>query len=115
MELISSLSYVTEGSLDLFANSIGIHGSLLEVAGSSYYTADGYYYYPIDQYHFKDLARLGLDFFVNYVATSIEKNAAMLRDNTIIPSNLRYYTRTESGGTWSVVEQYWDGTRLVNI
>lgn len=113
--LIASCSYVTSGSLDLFANSIGIHGSLLEIAGASYFTDDGYIYYPVGEFHFKDLARLGLDFFVNYISSTIEKNSKVLKNDKIIPSNLRYYTRKQIEGTWTTIEQYWNGATLVDI
>ena len=115
MNLIASCSYDTPGTLDLFANSIGIHGSLLEVASASYGTGEGNDYYPTGEFHFADMCRLGLDFFVNYIATTIEKNPKMLENNDMIPDEVRYFTRTESGGTWTVVEQYWNGTQLMNI
>lgn len=111
-DLIVTRNVKTAGSLDLFANSIGIHGSLLEVCGSAYYSTDSSYHYSTQ--HRNDLARLGLDFFVNYLSQTIESNSAIL-DNDDLIGLVRYYTRTLDGGSYIVTEQYWNGSELVDI
>lgn len=113
-KLITSEQLATPGSLDVFANSIGIHGSLLEIAGASYYTDDGYQYYPVGQFHYKDLARLGLDYLVNYIIATLHNNERMQRDATV-SSQVRYWTRAEESGEWVMKEMYWDGTALVRV
>ena len=104
MRLLSSLSIATPGSMDVWMNSIGIHGSLLEVAMSAGVTEYG-------DRHYEDLARAGLDFLVNWIAWSIEKNAQMLNDDRLM-NYIRYYTRVQNGSSWDVVEEYWNGVTL---
>ena len=113
MTLVASRTVDTGGSLDVFANSIGIHGSLLEIAGAAYYTGDTQLY-PVGNFRYKELARLGLDFFVNYIGTTIEKNAEILENDNLV-TNIQYFTREEVGGEWQVVEQYWNGEQLINV
>lgn len=106
MRWIASRTSGVAGSLDVFANSIGIHGSLLEIAGtagSSYSTT-----------HAKDFARLGLDFFINWIAGSIDKNIEMSESEKTLES-YKYYTRVQSGNEWILTEQYWNGTTLINL
>lgn len=110
--LIVTRNVKTPGSLDLFANSIGIHGSLLEVCGSAYYSTDTNHHYSSQ--HRNDLNRLGLDFFVNYLSQTIEHNSAIL-DNDDLIDLVRYYTRTLVEGSYVDTEQYWNGSELVNI
>lgn len=104
MRLLSSRNILTPGSLTVWANSIGIHGSLLEVAMSAGVTEYG-------STRYTDLARLGLDFLVNWIAWSIEKNAQMLEDDRLT-NIIKYYTRVQDGDTWNVVEEYWNGVTL---
>ena len=111
--LIPSRTLPTPGSMDVFFNSIGIHGSLLEVAGAAYYTGEAQLY-PVGQFRYKELARLGLDFFVNYIATTIEHNSEILTDDELL-SDIKYYTRKEIEGVWTTVEQYWNGAELKDI
>lgn len=104
MRLLSSLSILTPGSMDVWMNSIGIHGSLLEVAMSAGVTEYG-------DRHYEDLARAGLDFMVNWIAWSIEKNGQMLNDDRLT-NYIKYYTREQDGDNWNVVEEYWNGVTL---
>lgn len=112
LNLIVAREVKTPGSLDLFTNSIGIHGSLIEVCGSAFYSNDTTQYYTNG--HRTDLARLGLDFMVNYIAQTIENNSNMLTSDNMC-GNVRYYTRTLIDGAYVDTEQYWNGNTLVNI
>lgn len=103
----------TPGSLDVFANAIGIHGALLEVVSTV--VSVGYPgWYPTGAGHHADLARIGLDFSVNWISAMIEKNADVLNDDSTM-SIIRFFTRRQVGGVWTVTEQYWNGTTLQDI
>lgn len=110
--IVSRDGHVTAGSLDLFANSIGVHGSLLECCISAGWDGQTPAQYQTD--HAKDMARLGLDYFVNWVAQSIENNKFMLDDDTLL-ADLKYYTRKQVDSEWTLVEQYWNGNALINV
>jgi len=107
MRLLASRNILTPGSLTVWANSVGIHGSLLEVAMSAGVTEYG-------STRYTDLARLGLDFMVNWIAWSIEKNGQMLNDDRLT-NYIKYYTRVQNGSSWDVVEEYWNGTELKSV
>lgn len=111
-DLIVSRNVKTPGSLDLFANSIGIHGSLLEVSGAAYYGTDNPAHYPAQ--HRDDMARLGLDFFVNYISQTIENNIEILYSDDVLDL-VKYYTRVLSGGVYVDQELYWNGSTLEEI
>lgn len=111
--LIASRNVATSGSLDVFANAIGIHGSLLEIVNSvvsSNYPG----WYPSGAGHHTDLARLGLDFCVNWISATIEKNADILSSDKTTQL-LKFYTRREVNGVWETVEQYWNGAELQDV
>lgn len=103
--LISSVDLSPVGSLDLFANSIGIHGSLLETA---YRAGNPAYGTP----HLKELARLGVDFVCNWLVHTLMHNTDMLSSDDTMKT-IRYYTRKEVDGSWVDVEMYWNGSELV--
>lgn len=102
---------VTPGSMDLFANSIGIHGSLLEVASAVSYDTDAESYYSEE--HFTDLSRLELDFIVNYVAKAIENTEYILRTDNLM-SNLKYWTRIEGGSDIDIQLEWLQGSINTN-
>lgn len=109
-QLIASRKVKTSGSMDLFVNSIGVHGSLVEICNSAV-SAD-YPYYPSGAGHHADLARLGLNLFVNYLMTTIENNMDILHDNRLYGS-LKYYSRKLVDGNYVDIELEWTGTELV--
>ena len=111
-QLIVSLNNKTPGSMDLFANAIGVHGSLLEVSGAAYYGSDVTPYYPAQ--HLNDMARLGLDFFVNYVAQTIENNIEITH-NDDLTEKIKFYTRVLVDGAYVLKEQYWNGSELITL
>lgn len=85
---------IVDGCLDLFANAIGIHGSLLEVCGAAVYSGESNPQYTTA--HYTDLARLELDYLVNYIAKSIENNELLLSNDETL-SKLTFRTRIEDG------------------
>ena len=107
MRLIASQNLVTPGSLDVFANSIGIHGSLLEVAYTAGVSAYG-------ASHNEDLARLSVDFLCNWISACIENNAKMLSSDAL-STYVTYYTKIDDSGTYVDAEQYWNGEQLLTV
>ena len=114
-QLIVSQNLKTPGSLDVFANSIGIHGSLLEVSYGNY-EGEEVNYYPEGNRRRAEMARLGLDFFVNYIAQSIQHNRTILSKDDPVET-IRWFTRRldESTQEWVLTEQYWDGETLRDV
>ena len=119
-QLFAARNLLTPGSLDVFANSIGIHGSLLELSYGCYEGEETNYYpssweesNPKDRKR-KETARLGLDFFVNYISKTLEKNSIILEKDTLV-GGIRWFTREydSSLDTWNTVEMYWNGSELV--
>lgn len=92
--IVNRRNLVTDGSMDLFANSIGIHGSLIEVCGAANFNTDTVSHYS--NQHLQDLARLELDFIVNYVSKAIENNDILLNSDDL-QMNLTYKTRVRDG------------------
>ena len=92
--IVNRRNLVTDGSMDLFANSIGIHGSLIEVCGAANFNTDTVSHYSSQ--HLQDLARLELDFIVNYVSKAIENNEVLLSSDDL-QMNLTYKTRVRDG------------------
>lgn len=109
-QLIASRKVKTSGSMDLFANSIGVHGSLVEICNSA--IGGDYPYYPSGAGHHADLARLGLNLFVNYLMTTIENNMDILKDNRLY-GDLKYCSRKLVDGNYVDIELEWTGTELV--
>lgn len=100
--LIPSESWWLAGSMDLFFNSIGIHASLLEVSYSAYDSADTTPRYNAP--HDADLRRLGLDFFINYLASTIEHCDVLLSNDETVQQTQKYYSRKQIGGVWQNIE-----------
>ena len=97
--IVDRYGLITDGSMDLFANSIKVHGSLLEVCGSAKYSSDSPSHYTSE--HYQSLARLELDYIVNYISKTIENNDSILA-NDKLSQNLTYKTRVEEGSDSNV-------------
>lgn len=100
--LIPSVSYQLPGSMDLFFNSVGIHASLLEVSYRAYDGSDVTPRYNAP--HDADLRRLGLDFFINYLASTLEHCDLLLSNDETVQQTQRYFSRKQVDGTWQNIE-----------
>ena len=100
--LIPSVSYQLPGSMDLFFNSVGIHASLLEVSYLAYDSSDTTPRYNAT--HDADLRRLGLDFFINYLAATLEHCDLLLSNDETVQQTQKYYSRKLVDGNWQNIE-----------
>lgn len=106
IELIPSETWQLPGSMDLFFNAIGIHASLLEVSYCTYDSSDTVPRYTAK--HDADLRRLGLDFFVNYLATTIENCDVLLSSDETVQQTQKFYSRKLVDNNYQNIELAYD-------
>ena len=104
--LVPSESWQLPGSMDLFFNAIGLHASLLEISYAAYDGGDAIRRY--NSQHTADLRRLGLDFFVNYLATTIQNCDVLLSSDETVQQTQKFYSRKLIDGSYQNIELAYD-------